>query len=68
LGCKISTIEINTDLEENTSNYNKLIGCIKRHFGTIMRNDIKQRLHNIISKPALKYGSETWTLRARDKQ
>jgi hypothetical protein len=28
LGCKISTIEMNADLEENISNYNKLNGCI----------------------------------------
>jgi hypothetical protein len=33
-----------------------------------MRKDIKQRLHNIVSKPALKYASETWTLKSRDKQ
>jgi hypothetical protein len=29
---------------------------------------IKQRLHNIVSKTALKYASETWALRSRDKQ
>jgi hypothetical protein len=59
LGCKISTTEMNADLEENISNYNKLNGCIKRHFGTSMRKDIKQRLHNTVSKPALKCASET---------
>jgi hypothetical protein len=68
LGCKISTIEMNADFEENISYYNKLNGCIKRHFGTSMRKDIKQTLHNIVSKPALKCASETCTLRSRDKQ
>jgi ribonucleotide reductase alpha subunit len=68
LGCTTSAIEMNADLEENISNYNKLNGCIKRHFGTSMRQEIKPRLNNLVSKPALKYASETWTLRSRDKQ
>jgi hypothetical protein len=59
---------MNADLEENISNYNKLNGCITRHFGTSMRKEIKPRLLNIVSKPALNYASETYTLRARDKQ
>jgi hypothetical protein len=58
---------MNADLEENISNYNKRNGCIKRHFGISIRKDIKKRLHNIALKPALKYASETWTLRSRDK-
>jgi hypothetical protein len=33
-----------------------------------MRKEIKIRLHNIISKPALQYGSETWVLSAEDKR
>jgi hypothetical protein len=36
-----------------------------------MSKEIKLRLHNIISKPALQYGSETWVLRvlrAADKR
>jgi hypothetical protein len=33
-----------------------------------MRKEIKLRLHNIISKPALEYGKETWVLRAEDKR
>jgi hypothetical protein len=48
--------------------YDKLIGCIKRYFGKNMRKEIKSRLHNIISKPALQYGSEIWVLRAEDKR
>jgi hypothetical protein len=30
--------------------------------------EIKLRLHNIISKPALQYGSETWVLGAENKR
>jgi hypothetical protein len=56
------------DLEENIPNYNKLNGCIKIHFVTSIIKVIKQRLHNIVSKPALKYANETWTLKVRDKQ
>ena len=48
--------------------YNKLNGCIKKHFGRNMRTDIKQRLYNVVSKPALRYGSETWTMRSQDKR
>jgi hypothetical protein len=33
-----------------------------------MTKEIKLRLHNVISKPALQYGSETWVLRAEDKR
>ena len=31
-----------------------------------MRVEIKRRLHNIASKPAWKYGSKKWILRAQD--
>ena len=30
-------------------------------------SDIQLRFYNIVSKPALLYGSESWTLRQRDK-
>jgi hypothetical protein len=56
------------DLEDNVQKYNKLNGCIKRCLGKNMRKEIKLRLHNIISKPALQYGSETWVLREEDKR
>jgi hypothetical protein len=56
------------DLEDNVQKYNKLNGCIKRYLGKNMRKEIKIRLHNIISEPALQYGSETWVLRAEDKR
>jgi hypothetical protein len=68
LGCNISTYKINMDLEDNVQKYNKLNGCIKRYLGKNMRKEIKLRLRNIISKPALQYGSETWILRAEDKR
>ena len=28
--------------------------------------ELKQRLYNMVSKPVLKYGSETWILLAQD--
>jgi hypothetical protein len=33
-----------------------------------MTNETKLKLHNITSKPALKYGSETWVMNKRDTQ
>jgi hypothetical protein len=56
------------DLEDNMQKYNKLNGCIKIFLGKNMRKEIKLRLHNIILKPALQYGSETWVLRAEGKR
>jgi hypothetical protein len=48
--------------------YSKLNGCIKRYLGKNMKKEIKLRLHNIISKPTLQYGSKMWVLRAEDKR
>jgi hypothetical protein len=50
---------MNMDLEDNVQKYNKLNGCIKRYLGKNMRKEIKLRLHNLISKPALQSGSVT---------
>jgi hypothetical protein len=33
-----------------------------------MNRDILLRLHNIVSKSALQFGSETWILRKEDKR
>jgi hypothetical protein len=68
LECNISIYKINMDLEDNVQKYNKLNGCIKRCLGKNMIKEIKLRLHNIISKPALQYGSETCVLREEDKR
>jgi hypothetical protein len=68
LGCNISVYGINEDLEENVQKYSKLNGCIRKHFGKNMRQDLQLRLHKIISKPTLKYGSETWVLRAKKQK
>jgi hypothetical protein len=68
LGCNISIYKINMDLEDNVQKYNTLNGCIKRYLGKNMRRQIKLRLRNIILKPALQYGSETWVLREEDKR
>jgi hypothetical protein len=31
-----------------------------------MRPEIQVRMHNVLSKPAMMYGSETWILRSQD--
>jgi hypothetical protein len=46
------------DLEDNIEKY-KLNGIIRRHFGKNMRPEIQVRMHNVLSKPAMMYGSET---------
>lgn len=68
LGCVISIYQMNKDLEENVQKYNKLNGCIRRYLGKNMRTEVKLRMYNVISKPALQYGSETWVMREEDKR
>jgi hypothetical protein len=55
-----------TDLEDNIEKYNKINGIIRRHFGENMRPELQVRMHNVLSKPAMMYGSETWILRPQD--
>jgi len=33
-----------------------------------MNKETKLRIHNIIAKPALKFGSEAWVLKKREEQ
>jgi hypothetical protein len=67
LGSKISD-KINADLETRLCKYNNLNGVIKRHFRNKINRDILLRLHNIVSKSTLHFGSETWILRKEDKR
>ena len=48
--------------------YNKINGAIRRHFGKQMNKETKLRIHNITAKAALKFGSEAWVLKKREKQ
>ena len=66
LGCCIS--EFKSDLEDKLQTYNKINGAITRHFGTQMDKETKLRIHNIIAKAALKFGSEAWVLKKREEQ
>lgn len=52
-------------MQINIRKHNKLNGCINRYFAVRMGVDLKHWY--IVSKPALKYSSETWVLRAWDK-
>jgi hypothetical protein len=56
------------DIDIKLQTYNKLNGVIKRNFGKQMTTETKLKLHNITSKPALKYGSKTWVMNKRDTQ
>jgi hypothetical protein len=59
LGCNIATHKMNIDLEDNIEKYNKINGIIRRHFGKNMGLEIQVRMHNVLRKPAMMYGSET---------
>jgi hypothetical protein len=67
LGSKTSD-KINAGLETRIRKYNNLNGVIKRHFRNKINTDILLRLHNIVTKSALHFGSETWILRKEDKR
>jgi hypothetical protein len=60
--------EYKRDLEDKLQTYNKINGTIRRHFGIQMTKEAKLRIHNITAKAALKFGSEVWLLKKRDKQ
>ena len=68
LGCNITNHQINLDLEENIQKYNRTNGIIRSYFGRNMTKEVQIRFHNVLSKPALLYGSETWTIRAQDRK
>jgi len=46
----------------------KINGAIWRHFGKQINKETKLRIHNIIAKAALKFGSEAWVLKKREEQ
>jgi hypothetical protein len=56
-----------SDLEDKTQTYNKINGVIRRHFGKQMTEETKLRIH-ITAKATLKFNSEAWVLKKRDKQ
>jgi hypothetical protein len=60
--------EYKSNLEDELQTYNKINGAIQRHFGKQMNKETKLRIHNITAKPALKFGSEAWVLKKREKQ
>jgi hypothetical protein len=43
--------------EDKLQIYNKINGAIWRHFGKQMNKETKLRIHNVITKAALKFGS-----------
>ena len=62
------TSEYKSDLEDKLQTYNKINCAIRRHFGKQMDKETKLRIHNITAKAALKFGSEDWVLKKREKQ
>jgi hypothetical protein len=63
----ISPFEHQKDIERKFMKHNKLNGVLRRNFWKQMRKDLQMRLHKVIAKPALPYGSECWTLRQKDR-
>ena len=60
--------EYKSNLEDKLQTYNKIRGAIRRHFGKQVNKETKLRIHNIIAKVALKFGSEAWVLKKREEQ
>jgi hypothetical protein len=61
-------LEYKGDLEDKLKTYNKINGAIRRYFGKQMNKETKLRIHNITAKAALKFGSEAWIMKKREKQ
>jgi hypothetical protein len=67
LGSHLSQYNNKKPIDRNLTKYNRLNETLKINFGKQIKKEIQLRFHNIVSKPALLYGSECWTLRQRDK-
>ena len=59
--------EYKSDLEDKLQTHNKINGAIRRHFGKQINKETKLRIHNITAKAALKFGSEAWVLKKRER-
>jgi len=62
------TSEFKSDVEDKLQTYNKINRAIRRHFGKQMNKETKLKIHNIIAKAVLKFGSEAWVLKKREEQ
>jgi len=60
--------EYRSDLEDKLQTYNKINGATQRHFGKQMNKETKLRIHNIMAKATLKFGTEAWVLKKREEQ
>ena len=60
--------EYKSDLDDKLQTYNKINGAIRRHFGKQTNKETKLRIHNIIAKAELKFGSEAWVLKKREEE
>jgi hypothetical protein len=61
-------LEYKSDLEDKLQTYNIINGAIRIHFGKQMTKETKLRMHNMMDKAVLKFGSEVWVLKKRDEQ
>ncbi|KAJ4428526.1 hypothetical protein ANN_24570 [Periplaneta americana] len=62
---KLSFVE-NLDLSEKIVKFNKPMGIINRVFKpAFIQKSTRTRLYQIIARPVLCYGSETWTIRTK---
>jgi hypothetical protein len=46
---------------------NKINGIVRRHFGKQMTKETKLRIHNITATVTVKFGSEAWAMKKRDR-
>ena len=66
LGYSIS--EYKSDLQDKLQTCSEINGAVRRHFGKQTNKETKLRIRNITSKAALKFGSEAWILKKREKR
>lgn len=55
------------DIESSIFKYDRSNEKIKNQFKKMI-TEVKQRLPNVVAKPALRYSSETWVLRKEGRR
>lgn len=67
LGCDIS-YEYENDVDNKLHKYQRMCGTIHRQLGNKTTRETKMKFYKVMASPLLTYGSESWTMRKRDKQ
>ena len=66
LGCDI-TYKHDQDVDKKIQKFQAVCGTIKRTFKNKVRQETQLRYYSVMALPVICYGSETWTVKEKDK-